>query len=72
MYQIHGKYVNENDFNTNKEGYQKFVNLYISLYYEPLDEEYDEARYFTKSFDSNLFKQLKYSKTRKIKSLEIK
>jgi hypothetical protein len=45
------------------------------LYYEPLDEEYDEARYFTKDFDENLFNKMKYSRQgtkRKISSISVK
>lgn len=63
--------MNEEDFVNGKEDYRKFINNYISLYYEPLIEEYDEERYFTKEFDKNLFKKLKYKKKRKLSSLEI-
>ncbi len=48
------------------------MNLYISLYYEPLDEDYDEARYFTQSFDKYMFKKLKFKRNKKIKSMELK
>lgn len=33
------------------EQYDRFVNLYIQLYYEPLVEEYDEIKYFTRNHD---------------------
>ncbi len=49
--EVHDKYINEDDFINGKEGYKKFVDLYIGLLYEPLDEEFDEARYFTEDFD---------------------
>ena len=69
LHKIHGQFINESDFYTpdtpekeRKEAYQKFVNLYIALYYEPLDEEYDEARYFTKDFDKALLQKYKYGR----------
>lgn len=34
-----------------KKQYNKFINLYIQLYYEPLIEEYDEFKYFTQNHD---------------------
>ena len=34
--------------------YDLFVNLYIKLYYEPLVEEFDEFKYFTRDFDRKL------------------
>ena len=79
IYNIHGKYINEDDFTgetieQRKAAYQKFVNLYIALYYEPLDEEYDEARYFTPDFDENLFKKMKYNRqgsSKKISSISV-
>ena len=33
------------------EQYNKFIDLYIKLYYEPLVEEYDEMKYFTRNYD---------------------
>lgn len=82
LYKIHGRFVNESDFyqddpnatdEQKKAAYQKFVNLYIALYYEPLDEEYDEARYFTHNYDEALFKKVKYSfgGSRKISSINV-
>ena len=80
---MHGQFINESDFYSDspvatdqqkKAAYQKFVNLYISLYYEPLDEEFDEARYFTRNFDSEMVKKLKYNRasaTRKITSISV-
>ncbi len=72
MYELHGKYVNEADFKNGKEGYQKFIENYISLLYEPLVEDYDETRYFTREFDSNLVKKLKYRYKKKIINIELK
>jgi hypothetical protein len=49
--------------------------MYIALLYEPLDEEYEEARYFTENFESELFKKMKYSRrgtNRRISSIELK
>ena len=72
IYELHDKYLNEEDFTNGKEGYQRFINNYISLYYEPLDEEYDEARYFTRDFDDNLLKKLKYRISKKITSVKLR
>ena len=36
--------------------YENFINLYIKLYYEPLVEEYDELKYFTRDFDKKMAK----------------
>jgi len=31
--------------------YNDFINLYIKLYYEPIVEEYEEMKYFTRDHD---------------------
>ena len=72
LYSMHGKFINEEDFKNENEGYKEFIDLYMKLYYEPLDEEYDEKRYFTKAFDDNLLKKFRLRSTRKITSIEIK
>ena len=52
---MHGRFINEEDFpDSGAEGYRRLVDRYISYRYEPLIEEYDEARYFTYKFDENL------------------
>ena len=38
--------------------YDRFVNLYIQLYYEPLVEEYDEMKYFTRNHDMKFGKMI--------------
>ena len=44
--QVHGQYINEEDFReSGVAGYKNFVDAYIAFRYEPLVEEYDEARY---------------------------
>jgi hypothetical protein len=48
------------------------VNAYIKLYYEPLDEDYDEARYFTKEFDKSLLKKTRIRRHKKIVGIELK
>ena len=49
---MHGKFINEEDFpDSGADGYKKLVEKYISYKYEPLIEDYDEARYFTFNFD---------------------
>eukprot|EP00347_Sterkiella_histriomuscorum_P017785 403348002 len=69
--QLHDQYVNESDFTTGKEGYKKFVDNYISLYYIPLVEEYDEARYFTQEFDRSFLKKQKYRRSKRLVSVEL-
>ena len=54
---IHGKFINEEDFpESGGDGYKILIDSYIKYKYEPLIEEYDEAKYFTYKFDENLFK----------------
>jgi hypothetical protein len=81
MHRIHGQYINESDFcaegteEQRKAAYQKFINQYIALLYEPLDEEYEEARYFTEGFEDGIFSKIKYSRrgaNRKIANIEVK
>lgn len=69
---IHDKFINETDFKTGKEGYKKFVDLYISLYYEPLNEEFEEVRYFTKDFDKTLFNKMKFRRNQKLVDMRLK
>jgi len=38
--------------------YNEFIDLYIKLYYEPLVEEYDELKYFTKNHDEKMVKMM--------------
>ena len=57
---VHGRFINEEDFmETGKEGYKDFVDSYIKLRYEPLVEEFDEAKYQTYEYDRNLIKKLR-------------
>lgn len=72
LYEIHDRYVNEEDFVDGKESYTQFVEDYISLMYAPLDEEFDEERYFTKDFDRNLFKKMRLKRCQKLVNIEIK
>ena len=60
------------DIQTKEESrvnYLKFVDLYISLYYEPLVEEWDELRYFTKDSDRKLLELIGQGK---VKSIEMR
>ena len=68
---IHGRYINEDDFETGVDGYRKFIDLYIRLYYEPLVERYDEARYYTEDYDRALLKKIKYHRLQKIVKIEM-
>ena len=70
---VHGRYINESDFkHSGHEGYKKFIDSYIAYRYEPLIEEYDEARYFTCEFDNNLIKKLRIRQGKKIASISLK
>ena len=73
--QVHGRFINEEDFpDSGADGYKRLVERYISYKYEPLIEEYDEARYFTYKFDENLFKMCSSvrQRGRKIKGISLK
>lgn len=43
----------ENKQESEKE-YNKFMDLYIDLYYSPLVEEYEETKYFIKDSDKKM------------------
>ena len=64
--------INEEDFEGGTEEYKKFVEDYISYKYEPAVEEFDEARYFTRDFDSNLVKKCRIRPSKKIESIVLK
>lgn len=51
------KDVDKND--ESKRQYRKFVDLYIQLYYEPLHEEYEEMKYFTRNHDKKMLELIK-------------
>ncbi len=71
--QVHGRFINEEDFlETGHTGYKDFVDSYISYRYEPLIEEYDEAKYFTYEFDKNLIKKVRCRPGKKIASISLK
>lgn len=51
------------------------MNLYIALYYEPLDEDFDEARYYTRNFDAEMVKKLRFNRAssqRRIVAMSVK
>ena len=71
--EVHGRFINEEDFrDTGLKGYKEFVDNYIAYRYEPLIEEYDEARYQTYDFDRNLIKKLRCRPGKKIASITLK
>ena len=52
----HTRFINETDFpEKGSQGFKDFVNTYIEYRYEPLDEDYEEAKYMTYEFENNLF-----------------
>ena len=71
---VHGNFVNERDFEgeDNVQKYKKFVNDYIAYKYEPLVEDYEEARYFVYDFEGQMMRKLYWKFGRKIKSISIK
>lgn len=56
---FHGKYINEEDFSSYDE-YQRFLANYIALRYEPLVEEFDEERFFTRESDKKFDSAWRY------------
>ena len=73
MEKVHGRFINESDVpETGIEGYRNFVNNYIKYRYQPLIEEYDEARYQTYMFDNNLIKKSKCRPGKSISSISLK
>ena len=53
--QVHGRFINEEDFPDSKgDGYRKLIDAYISYKYEPLVEDYDELKFFTYRYNHNL------------------
>ena len=70
---VHGRFINEDDFmETGLQGYKNFVESYIEYRYAPLDEEYDEAKYFTYEFDKNLVKKLRCRPKKKLSKIALK
>ena len=70
--EIHGQYLNEDDFYNGVEGYRSFVKDYISYKYEPANEAFEEAKYFTKDFDTNMIKKCRIRPSQKIDSIYLK
>jgi len=70
--QVHGRFINEEDFEGGIEEYKQFVEDYICFKYEPVIEEFDEARYFTRDFDANLVKKIRLTPWKRITSIELK
>jgi hypothetical protein len=49
---LHGRFINESDFpKGGPEAYRHWIDLYIALQYEPLDEAFEETRYFTEDYE---------------------
>jgi len=53
-------------------GYKNFVESYIEYRYAPLEEDYDEAKYFTHEFDKNLVKKLRCRPGKKVSKIAMK
>ena len=54
LYHVHGRFINESDFpKGGVDAYRNWIDLYIAYKYEPIDEEYEETRYFTEDFESS-------------------
>lgn len=54
------------------QGYKQFVDSYIRYRYEPLVEEFDEAKYFTHQFDKNLIKKVRCRPGKKVSKITLK
>ena len=54
------------------DGYKEFIDRYIEYRYEPLVEEYDEAKYFSHEFDKNLVKKLRCRPGKKIAKISLR
>ena len=53
------------------------MDLYVKLYYEPVDEEYEETKYFIKDCDKKLVQMLaeqgvKQGGTKKVTEIRLK
>lgn len=55
---------------TSSEQYERFIELYIQLYYEPIVEEYEEIKYFTKDFDKQMYNLVKNKQIQGVKIKE--
>ena len=57
---------------TGLDGYKQFIDRYIEYRYEPLLEDYDEAKYYTHEFDKNLVKKLRCRPGKKIAKISLR
>ena len=57
---------------TGLDGYKQFIDRYIEYRYEPLVEDYDEAKYYTHEFDKNLVKKLRCRPGKKIAKISLR
>jgi hypothetical protein len=48
------------------------LKRYIELLYEPLDEEFEEKKYFMKEYDRNMLKKLRVRRKKSLATIEIK
>ena len=63
---MHGRFINEKDFPAGgAEAYRNWVDLYITYMYEPIDEAYEETRYFTEDFEKSFSDKCKSNKAGK-------
>ncbi len=61
LHTVHGRFINETDFpKGGSEAYRKWMDEYIKTMYEPLDENYDETRYFTQDWEQSFGRKCLY------------
>ena len=62
--------INADDFAGGKEEYQRYLDQYISYHYEPINEEYEEAKFLIENWDDKLMRCVAFN--RKIAHLSFK
>ena len=76
LYRFHGRFINETDFpKGGAEAYRQWIDLYINLMYEPIDDVFEETRYFTEDYEYSFTMQcIKHSagKSNAISSIRVK
>lgn len=72
---VYDRFINEDDFPKGKaDAYREYVKRHISYMYEPLDEDFDEARYFTEDYEKSFTKKCIYNmsgNSKRISSIQL-
>jgi len=70
MFEQHGQFVNEDDFEGGQDSYMQFLDQYIDALYGPRVLEYDEAKYFSEDGDLEAYKEIKWKRGKRLVSIE--